>query len=230
MCIYHRKSKSLPSGIAQPWGCRFFYFFFSLCYNNYMKKYLAEMVGTFVLTFAVALSLGGHLALATPLMAGIALGLVVYAVGHISGGHINPAITIGLWSLKKISNKDAVFYIIFQFIGAIIALFLAGAFTTIPVLTALNSWPVFFGELVGAFVFAFGVAAVATDKVPPAMSGLVVGGSLFLGISFASFLSNGVLNPAVALGIGSFSLAYLFGPIVGAILGMQVHAALSHQK
>lgn len=195
-----------------------------------MKKYFAELLGTFVLVFAVALSLGGKLALPTPLMAGLALGLVIYAVGHISGGHINPAITLGLWSLKKISTKDAALYIIFQFIGAIIALVLSGAITTMPVLTVLNNWPVFFGELLGTFFFSFGVASVATDKVPPAASGLVVGGSLFLGISFASFLSNGVLNPAVALGIGSFSLAYLFGPIVGAILGMQTFAMLSSRK
>lgn len=188
------------------------------------------MVGTFVLTFAVALSLTGKLALPTPLMAALALGLVVYAVGHISGAHINPAITVGLWSLKKIGTKDAIFYIIFQFIGAIIALLLSASFTTPPSLTVLNNWPVFFGELFGAFFFSFGVASVATEKVPAAMSGLVVGASLFLGISFASFLSNGVLNPAVALGINSFSLSYLFGPIIGAILGMQVFKMLSEKK
>ena len=188
------------------------------------------MVGTFVLAFAVALSLGGKLALPTPLMAGLALGLVVYAVGHISGAHINPAITVGLWSLKKINTTDAIFYIFFQFVGAIIAFFLSGVVTTIPALTVVTNWPVFFGELLGTFFFSFGVASVATDKVAPAASGLVVGGSLFLGISFASFLSNGILNPAVAMGINSFSLAYLFGPIVGALLGMQVFAVLSSRK
>jgi glycerol uptake facilitator-like aquaporin len=196
-----------------------------------MKKYLAEMVGTFVLTFAVALSLTGHTALSTPLMAGLALGLVVYAVGSISGAHINPAITVGLWSLKKIGGKEAVFYIVFQFIGAFIALILKGAFAPAVPLYVSSTWPVFFGEMVGAFFFAFGVAAVATtDKIPAAASGLVVGGSLFLGISFASFLSNGILNPAVALGIGSLSLAYLFGPPIGAILGMQLFAKLSEKK
>ncbi len=187
-------------------------------------------MGTFVLTFMVALSLSGKLVLPTPLAAGLALGLMVYAIGHISGSHINPAITIGLWSLKKIGTKDAIFYVIAQFIGAIIAFGVAGSIVIMPNLTVGNNLPVFFGELLGTFFFGFGVAAVASDKVDPAASGLVVGGSLFLGICFASFLSNGVLNPAVALGIDSFSLMYLIGSIVGSILGMQVFALLSGTK
>lgn len=192
-----------------------------------IKKYLAEMIGTFLLAFTVALSLSGKLALPTPLMAGLVLGLVVYVVGSISGAHINPAITIGLWSIKKISTKHAALYIIFQCIGALIALMTIGFMTTIPTLIALNTWQVFFAELLGTFFFAFGVASVATEKVSPSASGLVVGASLFVGISLASFFSNGVLNPAVAISINSFSISYLFGPIFGAILGMQVFKALS---
>jgi glycerol uptake facilitator-like aquaporin len=195
-----------------------------------LKKYIAELVGTFVLAFAVALSLGGTLALPTPLIAGVALGLMVYVIGSISGAHINPAITAGLWSIKKISSKDAAWYIVFQFVGATFALWLSQAIVTMPTLTVLNNLPVFFGELLGTFFFAFGVASVASDKVSPAASGLVVGGSLFLGICFASVLSNGVLNPAVAIGISSFSLAYLLGPIIGSILGMQLFAVLSGKK
>ncbi|MDO8515917.1 MAG: aquaporin [bacterium] len=195
-----------------------------------MKKYIAEMAGTFVLTFAVALSLGGKLAFATPLMASIVVGILVYVMGHISGTHINPAITVGLWSWKKIGTKDALFYVLFQFVGAIIACFASGALTTVPALIVLDNWPVFLGELIGTFVLAFGVAAVVAEKVHPAASGLVIGGSLFLGISFASFLSNGVLNPAVAMGINSFSLAYLVGPLLGGILGMQAFVMLSSRK
>jgi glycerol uptake facilitator-like aquaporin len=63
--------------------------------------------------------------------------------------------------------------------------------------------------------------------VPAAASGLVIGGSLFLGIHFAAHTSNGVLNPAVALGIGSFSLAYIWGPIAGAIVGALLYRLLS---
>jgi glycerol uptake facilitator-like aquaporin len=168
--------------------------------------------------------------LTTPLVAGIALGLMVYVIGSISGAHVNPAITAGLWSLKKINNRDAIGYIIFQFIGAALALWLSRGITHAPNIFDGNSFPIFFSEMLGAFFFSFGVAAVATDKVPPAASGLVVGGSLFLGICVASFLSNGVLNPAVALGIGSFSLAYLLGPVFGAIIGMQLFSWLSAKQ
>jgi glycerol uptake facilitator protein len=155
---------------------------------------------------------------------------VVYIVGEISGAHINPAITVGLWSIKKVGTKDAILSILFQFLGAIIALYISNAIAIIPAVPVLNTWMVFWGELMGAFFFSFGVASVATGKVPPAASGLVVGGSLFLGASFASFLSNGVLNPAVALGIGSFSWIYLIAPIIGAMLGMRVFTMLSREK
>lgn len=194
------------------------------------KKYIAELVGTFVLTFAVALSLEGRLVLTTPLVAGIALGLMVYVIGSISGAHVNPAITVGLWSLKKIGSKEATYYIIFQFIGAALALWLSRTMVSMPNLVVNNNLSTFFGEMLGAFFFSFGVAAVATDRVPAAANGLVVGGSLFLGICAASFLGNAVLNPAVALGISSFSFAYLLGPIAGALLGMQLFGWLTRKN
>jgi glycerol uptake facilitator-like aquaporin len=85
-----------------------------------------------------------------------------------------------------------------------------------------------FAELLGTFFFTFGIASVVYGKTPSAMSGVVVGGSLLLGISIAALLgSNGVLNPAVAFGIGSFGFAYVFGPIVGSILGMQAYKYLA---
>ena len=78
-------------------------------------------------------------------------------------------------------------------------------------------------EALGMVFFTFGIASVVYGKAPSDMAGFVVGGSLFLGISIAAMLgSNGVLNPAVALGIGSFGWAYIVGPIVGSILGMQL--------
>ncbi len=193
-----------------------------------MKKYIAEALGTFALALVVALSLVGTFPLPTPLLAGLTLGLFVYSIGHISGTHINPAVTIGAWSIKKISTNDAVLYIIAQLIGATLALALVAGTVGMPAVTVSNSWAVMLAECIGTFFFTFGIASVIYGKTPSQLSGVVVGGSLLLGITFAALLgSNGVLNPAVAFGIGSLSLAYVFAPIVGSVLGMQAYKHLA---
>lgn len=194
-----------------------------------MKKYMAEALGTFTLALVVALSIVGKFPVATPILAGLTLGLFVYSIGHISGTHINPAVTIGAWSIKKISNKDALSYIVSQFTGAAVALYVVTLTIGAPVLIVSDTWTVAFAEALGTFFFTFGIASVIYGKTPSQLSGVVVGGSLMLGITIAALIgSNGVLNPAVALGIGSFSLVYLFAPIVGSVLGMQAYKYLAH--
>lgn len=188
-----------------------------------MNRYLTEAFGTFLLTAVVGLSLAGNFPVATPILAGLTLGLFVYAAGGISGSHINPAVTIGLWSLKKISSADAAFYIIAQFAGAGAAALIINLLAVGPALTVAAAWPVFFSEALGALAFTFGIAAVAEGQVPAGASGAVIGGSLLLGLAIAASASNAVLNPAVALGIGSFSWIYLFSPIVGSLLGMNLY-------
>ena len=193
-----------------------------------IKKYIAEAVGTFALTLAVALSLAGKFPVSTPVLAGLVLALFVYSVGHISGTHINPAVTIGLWSIKKIQTEEAIYYILAQCIGAAIASLLVSYTVGLATVTLASTPLVGFAELLGAFFFAFGIASVAYGKTPSLLSGFVIGGSLLLGIAIAATLgSNGVLNPAVALGIKSFNTMYLLGPIIGAILGLQAYKYLN---
>lgn len=193
-----------------------------------MKKYIVEALGAGTLTLVVGLSLSAGFPVSTPVLAGLVLGLFVYTVGSISGSHINPAVTIGVWSLKKISGRDAISYIVAQVIGAGVAMFVVSNTVGLSELSVSTSGMVLSAEILGTFFFAFGIAAVVLEKVSSQMSGLVIGGSLLLGITIAATLgSNGVVNPAVAWGIGSFNLYYILGPIIGSLLGMQAYKYLS---
>jgi glycerol uptake facilitator-like aquaporin len=196
-----------------------------------IKKYLVEVLGTMTLTLVVALSIVGKFPVPTPVVAALCLGLFVYTIGHISGAHINPAITIGAWVIKKISTNEAISYIIAQFVGAVVAAMVVAYTVGFPVLTASNTWITGFAELLGAFFFAFGVASVVYGRTPSLLSGVVVGGSLLLGITISASLgANGILNPAVAFGIKSLSAMYILAPIIGCVLGMWVYKYLNDNE
>ena len=193
-----------------------------------MKKYIAEALGTFALSLVVALSIAGSFPVSTPILAALTLGLFVYSIGHLSGTHINPAVTIGAWSIKKISSRDALLYILFQFMGAAAAYLVVSGAVGVPSKIGAESWMIVLAEALGTFFFTFGIASVIFGKVPNELSGAVVGGSLLLGISIAGLIaSNGVLNPAVAFGIGSFSFSYALAPILGSVLGMNAYKYLA---
>ena len=190
-----------------------------------MPKYVAELIGTFALTFLVTLSLQSEWPLATPVIAGLTVGLFVYTVGSISGTHLNPSVTVALASIKKISIPDALAYLVAQFGGALLAMWAAKEYGSgfAPTLLVANTAKVGLAEAIGAFMLLFGISAVVHGKVHSAASGLTIGGSLLLGILAASVASNGVLNPAVAVGIGSVSPMYLLAPIVGALAAVWVY-------
>ncbi len=190
-----------------------------------LKKYIAELIGTFALAFVVLIAVAAGNTL-VPVIAGFTLMLFVYSIGAISGCHINPSVTIGLWSIKKIGMRDAIWYIIAQFLGAFLAIVIAGFFQ----ITAPAAGPgafsggIFFAEMLGAMFFNFGIASVVYGKAKEQMSGLVVGGSLTLGVFISVFLgAAGILNPAVAFAVNSLTLTYLIAPIIGAIIGAQVY-------
>jgi aquaporin Z len=210
--------------------------------NSNMRALAAEALGTFGLALIVlfgsnlAGGLGGGLL--TSVCAALFLGLAVYTLGNISGTHINPSVTLGQWSVGKVTTSKALQYIVAQVIGAVIALALynvlrvnqaVGAIT--PEVTNFDARVMWF-ELLGAFFFNFGIAAVVRGNVKASMSGMVVGLSLLLGVAFASFGSAGVLNPAVALAVlgGKFSLAYVLGPIVGSVLAWWTMKLLNNDR
>lgn len=187
-------------------------------------KLVAEFLATCVLTLAVSLSLVHPLPMIPPpIIAALTLGLFVYAVGSISGAHLNPAVTLGLLTTRQISLFGAAGYIAAQVLGALFAqrLVLALTGTTANVATK-DLARAGIGELLGTFILVFVVAAVASGRVPAAASGLAVGGALFVGILIASHAAPGILNPAVALGLRAATTMALVGQIAGGILGALV--------
>lgn len=196
-----------------------------------MKKYVAEFIGTAVLTLAIVGSFAVGAGFTTILTVGITLGLVVATMGHISGAHVNPAVTLGLLSLKKIHWKEALFYILAQFAGAALALVLVRLQrVAFPSLDSDFSWTSLVAEFVGTMIFTWGIASIVlshdshkSESKAPA----VIGGSLALGATLATGLgSNAILNPAVAFGLGSFGIVYVVAPILGAVAGMWLYKAL----
>jgi len=202
-----------------------------------MKKYIAEFFGTFVLALAVLGSLSQTGGIPTALVAGITLGLFVFTVGKVSGTHLNPAVTLGAWSVKKIAAKEVLPYILAQFAGAALAIITAkyaGLFSSVE-----GAWSIkaFIGETVGTLVFAFGIASVlfaspSESETHASVQGLrapfIIGGSLAIGATVASGLgASGILNPAVAFTLGSFGLAYIIGPVIGSVAGMWLYKYIS---
>lgn len=193
-----------------------------------MKKYIAEALGTFALALVVVLSVGGVFPVPTPVLAGLTLAIFVYSIGHISGTHINPAVTIGAWTLKKISSQDAVSYIIAQLVGGYGAMLVAGLFIDVLPMVIVPDTMILGAEALGALFFTFGIASVVYGKTPHDASGVVVGGSLLLGVAVAGLAGSlGVLNPAVALALGVFNWAYIAGPVIGAVFGMNLYKRLN---
>lgn len=192
---------------------------------------LAEVFGTMVLTSVVLAQTNAIGAVITSpwfiaASAGLTLSVMMLAIGRVSGAHVNPAITVGLWTLKKISTVDAVAYIASQILGALAAfsLFEFMSDSILGNVAGTFDWRVFVAEMAGAFVFAFGVAASVTQKLEGFAAAFTIGTSLMLGALVAAVASHGILNPAVALGMNSWSWTYALAPVAGSVLGMNVYA------
>lgn len=170
---------------------------------NYPAIIVAEVIGTFVLTLVALLTLQQVAAL----YVGITVAVLVLAVGAVSGAHLNPAVTFGLWSARKLKSVLLPVYWIAQFVGAILAVLLLGLFSghgyglDFGHFTTLN-WGVLGTELVGTAVFLFGlVAAVSNDKLSQVGKAFGVGLSLTIGIlvsgSAFSSLQSGIDTSSV---------------------------------
>lgn len=194
---------------------------------------LAEFMGTAMLT-SVVLVVSNMFGLGTAgwytaISAGLALSLITGIFGYVSGAHVNPAVTIGLWTLKKIETTNAIVYVAAQLLGGATALLFYNYVTGESLAVNGSSsfaWPVFVAEMVGAALFGMGIASVVSQKMEGYYAAFTIGMSLALGSLVASLSSAGFINPAVALGNGAWDRTLVIAPIVGMVVGMNVYMAL----
>ena len=193
---------------------------------------VAELLGTFILA-TVAISAAGYFNFTAPWYTAIAVGITLAAlvaiIGPVSGAHVNPAITIGLWTLKKIETSRALIYVAAQMLGGLLAFafveYVAGKDIVQQGMSSID-WPIFTAEMVGAAVFGFGVAAAVMQKLEGIYLAFAVGASLTIGVLIASVAGPGFINPAVALANNTWDMTVVLAPILGCVVGMNVYSLL----
>ncbi len=209
---------------------------------------IAELVGTFILVFggtAVAVGAilsrptagGAYGSLAIALAFGLALAIVVASIGHVSGAHVNPAVTLGMAATGKFPWRYAPHYVGAQLVGAVLAAFAtwltfsgegargeAKLAATYPA-QGVGDLQAFLVEVLITFILVFVVMAVATDeRAPAAIAPIAVGFALAVGVFIAGPVTGGAVNPVRALGpmIVATDLTsvwlYILGPIIGGVL------------
>lgn len=190
----------------------------------------AEFLGTFSLACAVlVMAKQINLTFFPAVVAGGTLALMVLVIGSVSGAHINPAVTIGLWTLRKIASTTAIVYVFAQMLGGAVAWRFSEYMLNTDLPSIANTTfdaRVLVAEIVGTLVFTFGIASAVYQGYTGLRQAVTIGTSLTLGILIAALGSNGVLNPAVALGVQSFNITYVAGPVIGSILGMNLYSQL----
>lgn len=180
-----------------------------------MKKYIVEFVGTFLFLLVIGLCViepGGAGAMA-PLAIGTILMVMVYAGGHISGGHYNPAVTLGLWMRGKCDAKDVPFYMVAQVVGAVLGSLLALKLKGAGMILAAtpNVLNALIAELVFTFALVYVVLNTATTKSTAGNSyyGLAIGFTLMTAAYSIGGISGCAINPAVAVGLTVMGLSKL---------------------
>lgn len=225
-----------------------------------MKQYrelIAEFIGTAILvlggcgTAILAAPMVGTLGVA--LAFGISLGLISYTIGHISGGHVNPAVTIGLAVNKKFPWKDVPGYVIAQVLGGLlggaILLYVALAtpgFELLAKTFAVNGFgelsptgvamrAAFLFEVVMTAILTFAVTATKDKGFSPGFAGITVGAALGLIHLISIPVTNTSVNPArsiaVALYVGGVATSqlwlFIIAPIIGGIAGVWIYRQLN---
>ncbi|KAG0452798.1 hypothetical protein HPP92_025462 [Vanilla planifolia] len=214
-----------------------------------IQKLTAEVIGTFFVVFAgcgaVAVNkIDGQVTFpGICIVWGLIVMVMVYTVGHISGAHFNPAVTITFTALKRFPPKEMAMYIIAQLFGAIVAsgsLYLlldpkpAHFYGTVPSGSCLQS---LFIEIIITFLLMFVISGVATDtRAIGDFAGVAVGSTILLNVFVAGPVSGASMNPArsiaPALVMNNYKgiWVYIMGPVVGALVGGFAYNLVRHTE
>jgi aquaporin Z len=204
-----------------------------------MNKYIAEFIGTFFLVLTIGCTVIGNGASAmAPLAIGSALMVMIFAGGHISGGHFNPAVTLGVWLRGKCEAKDVAPYMIAQIVAgllaAVVVKFLKSGTAITPMQPA--TVPALLAEFLFTFALVYVVLNAATAKGTSGNSfyGLAIGFTVMVGAFSVGNISGGAFNPAVAFGISMMGLSswsniwiYLVADFVGGAAAAGAFKALN---
>ena len=219
---------------------------------NAIKKYVAELIGTFVLVLfacgaAAVLKCDKATFDAAYLLTALAFGLVIvamaYSIGNVSGCHINPAVSIAMWVSKKLSTKDFIGYVVAQFIGAILG---AAVLKFLAPDSSLGTNSLFndrvikslLVEVILTFVFVLAIIGVTSKESNGAVAGIVIGLTLTLVHIFGIYFTGTSVNPARSFGpallAGGKALAnvwvFIVAPLVGGVLAALVYKFLASEK
>jgi aquaporin NIP len=203
------------------------------------QKLVAEVISTFILVFTGCgsamvneISSGQVTHVGVSLAFGLVITIMIYAVGHISGAHMNPAVTLAFAIARHFPWTQVPVYIIAQCGGSIMASFClrwilhpaASEGATLPAGSDVQS---FLLEIIITFILMFVVAAVATDtRACGELAGIAVGSAVALNALMAGPISGASMNPARSLGpavaSGNYRALWVYwaGPIIGAVTGM----------
>jgi aquaporin Z len=176
-----------------------------------MNKYLTEFIGTFFLVLTIGCTvIPGAAGVIPPLAIGSALMVMIFAGGHVSGAHYNPAVTLGVWLRGKCSTADVLPYWVAQVVAAIAAsvtaMFLVGSSSAVPLIPVVGR--AFLAESLFTFALVYVVLNTATAKGTSGNSfyGLAIGFTVLTGAFAVGGVSGGAFNPAVAVGLAVMGL------------------------
>lgn len=179
-----------------------------------MNKYIVEFIGTFFLILTVGLTVIGGAAdnYLAPLAIGSVLMVMVYAGGHISGGHYNPAVSLAVWMRGRATLNDTLIYMIVQVVAAAVAALIVlyiKVGTQPPVVPHSNIVVSLLAEFLFTFALAYVVLNAATAKGTTGNSfyGLAIGFTLMVSAFAIGGISGSAINPAVAVGLSVMGIS-----------------------